>query len=435
MWLIEIAVVLLLILLNGFFAMSELAVVNSRRGRLEQLAAQGHRGASAALALAEDTKRFLACVQIGVTFTAIVAGTFSGATLAKRLQDLLLSSYPLVTPYAKTVAIGIVVVTVTYLTLVAGELVPKHVALKDPEAIAARIAPPLAFLTKAAAPLVSFLSGSTDLVVRLMGLRPGFERPVTEEEIHDLIEQGEKSGAIHATERDMIEGVLDLADRAVRTIMTPRPDILWIDLDDAKDATLRKLRECHHAQLLVSRGSIDEIAGMVSKQDLLDQYLANGSLDLESSLHKPLIVHEGASILRTLDLFRKTPVHSAVIVDEYGSIQGIVTRTDLLEAVAGDLPNINADSEPKVERRDDGAFLMDATISISEVAYLLGLDSIPHGDYLTLAGFALSQLEHVAQADAQFTWGRWRFQIADMDGHRIEKVLVRPVQDPQEEVA
>ena len=434
MWLIEITVVLLLILLNGFFAMSELAVVNSRRGRLEQLAAQGQKGARAALALADDPKRFLARVQIGVTFTAIVAGTFSGATLAKRLQDFLLT-YPVVAPYAQTIAIGIVVVIVTYLTLVVGELVPKHVALKDPEAIASRVARPLTFLTKAAAPLVSFLSGSTDFIVRLMGLRPGFERPVTEEEIHDLIEQGEKSGAIHATERDMIEGVLDLADRAVRTIMTPRPDVVWIDLDDAKDATLRKLRECHHAQLLVSRGSIDEIAGVVSKQDLLDQYLGNGSLDLESALHKPLIVHEGASILRTLDLFRKTPVHSAVIVDEYGSIQGIVTRTDLLEAVAGDLPNISAEPEPKVERRDDGAFLIDATIPISEVADLLGLHGLPHGDYLTLAGFVLSQLEHVAQADAQFTWGRWRFQIADMDGHRIDKVLVRPVQGPQEEVA
>ena len=434
MWVIEIAVVLFLVLLNGFFAMSELAVVNSRRGRLEQLAAQGHSGARAALALADDPKRFLAGVQIGVTFTAIVAGTFSGATLAKRLQDFLFT-YPVVAPYAKTIAIGVVVVAVTYLTLVVGELVPKHIALKDPEAIASRVARPLAFLTKAAAPLVSFLSGSTDFIVRLMGLRPGFERPVTEEEIHDLIAQGEKSGAIHATERDMIEGVLDLADRAVRTIMTPRPDVVWIDLDDAKDATIRKLRECHHAQLLVSRGSIDEIAGVVSKQDLLDQYLGNGSLDLESALHKPLIVHEGASILRTLDLFRKTPVHSAVIVDEYGSIQGIVTRTDLLEAVAGDLPNINAEPEPKVNRRDDGAFLIDATIPISEVADLLGLDSLPHGDYLTLAGFVLSQLEHVAQVDAQFTWGRWRFQIVDMAGHRIEKVLVRPVQGPQEEVA
>ena len=417
----------------AFFAMSELGVVNSRYGRLEQLAAQGQSGARAALALADDPKRFLARVQIGVTFTAIVAGTFSGATLAKRLQDFLLA-YPVVAPYAKTIAIGIVVVTVTYLTLVVGELVPKHVALKDPEAIASRVARPLTFLTKAAAPLVSFLSGSTDFIVRLMGLRPGFERPVTEEEIHDLIVQGEKSGAIHAAERDMIEGVLDLADRAVRTIMTPRPDVLWIDLDDTKDTTLRKFRECHHAQLLVSRGSIDEIAGVVSKQDLLDQYLGNGSLDLESALQKPLIVHEGASILRTLDLFRKTPVHSAMIVDEYGSIQGIVTRTDLLEAVAGDLPNINIESEPKVERRDDGAFLIDATIPISEVADLLGLDGLPHGDYLTLAGFVLSQLQHVAQADAQFAWGQWRFQIAEMDGHRIEKVLVRPTQDSQEEV-
>jgi len=313
---------------------------------------------------------------------------------------------------------------------VIGELVPKHIALKDPELIASRVARPLAFLTKAAGPLVSILSGSTDFIVRLMGLRPGFERPVTEEEIHDVIEQGEKSGAIHTTERDMIEGVLDLADRAVRTIMTPRPDVVWIDLEDPKDATLRKLHDCHHAQLLVSRGSIDEIAGVVGKQDLLDQYLGDGSLDIESALRKPLIVHEAASILRTLDLFRKTPVHSALIVDEYGSIQGIVTRTDLLEALAGDLPNIGADSEPKVERRDDGTFRIDATIPIAEVADLLGLHDLPHGDYLTLAGFVLSQLQHVAQADAQFTWGPWRFQIADMDGHRIEKVLVRPAQKP-----
>ncbi len=434
MWMVEISVVLFLILLNGFFAMSELAVVNSRRGRLEQLAAQGRSGARAALALADDPKRFLARVQIGMTFTAIVAGTFSGATLAKRLQNFLLA-YSVVAPYAQTLAIGIVVLIVTYLTLVIGELVPKHVALKDPEAIASRVARPLTFLTKAAAPLVSFLSVSTDFIVSLMGLRPGFERPVTEEEIHELIEQGEKSGAIHAEERDMIEGVLDLADRAVRTIMTPRPDVLWIDLDDAKDATLRKLGECHHAQLLVSRGAMDEIAGVVSKQDLFDQYIGNGSLDLESALHKALIVHEGASILRTLDLFRKTPVHLAVIVDEYGSIQGIVTRTDLLEAVAGDLPNINADAEPKVERRDDGVFLIDATMPISEVADLLELHSMPHGDYLTLAGFVLSQLEHVAHADAYFTWGRWHFQILHMAGHRIEKVLVRPVPGPQEKVA
>jgi len=434
MWLIEIFVVLLLILLNGFFAMSELAVVNSRRGRLEQLAEQGQSGARAALALADDPKSFLARVQIGVTFTAIVAGTFSGATLAKRLQDFLLA-YPVVGPYAQPIAIGIVVVAVTYLTLVVGELVPKHVALKDPEAIASRVARPLTFLTKAAAPLVAFLNRSTDFIVGLLGLRPGFERPVTEEEIHDVLEQGEKSGAIHTAERDMIEGVLDLADRAVRTIMTPRPDVIWIDLEDTNDATLRKLRECHHAQLLVSRGSIDEIAGVVSKQDLFDQSLNNGSLDVEGALRKPLILHEGASILRTLDLFRKTPVHSAVIVDEYGSIQGIVTRTDLLEVLAGDLPNISAESEPKVERRDDGAFLIDGTIPISEVADLLGLDGLPHGDYLTLAGFMLSQLQHVAQADAHFAWGQWRFQIAEMDGHRIEKVLVRPTQGSQEEGA
>jgi len=431
MWLIEIIIVLLLIVLNGFFAMSELAVVNSRRGRLEQLAEQGQSGARAALALADDPKSFLARVQIGVTFTAIVAGTFSGATLASRLQDFLLS-YPVVGPYAQTISIVIVVVFVTYLTLVIGELVPKHVALKDPEAIASRVARPLTFLTKAAAPLVSFLNSSTDFIVGLMGLRPGFERPVTEEEIHDVIEQGEKSGAIHTVERDMIEGVLDLTDRAVRTIMTPRPDVVWIDLEDGKDAILRKLRECHHAQLLVCRGSIDEIAGIVSKQDLFDQYIGNGSLDVESALHKPLIVHEAASILRTLDLFRKTPVHSAVIVDEYGSIQGIVTRTDLLEVLAGDLPDISAESEPKVVRRNDGAFLIDGTIPISEVEDLLDLHGLPHGDYLTLAGFVLSQLQHVAQADAQFAWGPWRFQIAEMDGHRIEKVLVRPAQGPQE---
>lgn len=425
MAILEGAVIVLLLLLNGFLAMSEMAIVSSRRGRLERLAAGGRADARLALALAEDPSRFLAAIQIGMTLIGILAGALSGVLLADRLEALL-NLFPAIAAYGKPVAIGLVVVVVTYLSLIIGELVPKQIALKEPEAIAVRIARPVAFLAKLAAPAGWALDLSTRFVLRLMGLRPGFERVVTDEDIQSLIRRAERSGVLHKIEREMVEGVLDLENRAIRTIMTPRPDIAWIDLDGPKEAMVKTIQESPYAQLLASRGSIDEMAGVIRKQDLLEQFIAGVPLDPEKLLQAPLMVPEGASILRTIDLFRKTPVNTAVVVDEYGTIQGIVTRTDLLEAVAGDLPDIDVESEPKVTRREDGSLLIDGAISMSDLIGLDGFQELPAGDFVTLAGFVLARLGHVPKTGDQFVWHGWRFQVAAMDARRIDKVLVRP---------
>jgi putative hemolysin len=425
---LEIAVVGLIVLLNGFFAMSELAIVSSRRPRLQQLAASGDHRARVALTLMDDSSRFLAVVQIGMTLTAIFVGAFSGATLADRLGDWLSTFEPLA-HFGKPVAIVLVVVPVSYFSLLLGELVPKQLGLTNPESIALRVARPLAGIAQIGAPFVWFLDVSVKNVLRLFGLRPVSVRQVTEEEIRSVIAAGAESGAIRAAEREMIDEILFLAVRAVRTIMTVRPDVSWIDLEDSKETVLRKVRECSHTQLLVSRGSIDEIVGVVDKQNLLDQALDSRPFDIEGALQAPLVVHEGATIMRTLDLFKKTPAHTAVIVDEYGVVQGIVTRTDLLEAIAGDLPDLDIEADPKVTTRDDGALLIDATMPIAEVAELLGIPELSRGDFLTLAGFVLFRLDHVPQTGEHFTWLGRRFEVARMEGRRIDQVLVQPAPD------
>jgi putative hemolysin len=422
---LEIIVLALLVLLNGFLAMSELALVSSRRPRLERLAAEGRTGARIALELAADPGRFLATVQVGLASIGIFAGAFSGVTLAQRI-DVWLDLFPTIAPYSKPVALAIIVVAVTYFTLVIGELAPKQIALKNPEAIAVRIARPMAFFTRVAAPLVWLLNVSTVPVLGLLGLRPGFERHVTDEDILGVIIEGEKSGLIHAAEREMIEDVLDLSDRAVRTIMTPRPDIVWIDLDASAGAVVETIGRCPYAQLLVCRGSLDNFVGVVRKQDLLSQALAGTALDIEKALHAPLPIPERTSIFRTLDLFRKTPVNTAVVVDEYGTVQGVVTRTDLLEAVAGRLPDIDSKPDGKLRRRDDGSIDIDAATSISEVADLLGLEEASDKDVVTVAGLVLSRLDHVPRMGEQVACGSWRFEIAEMDGARIKRIIARP---------
>jgi putative hemolysin len=424
MLLLNILVVLALFVLNGFFAMAELAIVSSRRAHLERLAKEGRSGANVALALADDPARMLAAVQIGFTTTATLAGIFSGATLAERLEEAL-HAVPVAATYAKPLSIVIVTIAVTYIALVIGELAPKHIALNDPEPIAIRVARPLAFVARAAAPVIWMLNGSTRLLLRLLGLRPRFERALTEEDIHYLVAEGARLGVIHAVERDMIEGVLDLADSPVRSIMTPRPQVQWVDLNSPQEQILARVRACPHAQLLVCRGSIDEVVGMVRKQDLLDQTFDGHSPNVEAVTRAPLVVHESTAILRTLDLFRKTPVHAAIVVDEFGMLQGIVTRTDLLETVAGDLPKIDAAARPKVTQREDGSYLIEGSVPFADVMQLTGIGEAPAGDYVTLAGSILSQLHELPKPGDHVLWAGWRFEVVDMDGRRIDMVLAQ----------
>ncbi len=424
MLILEIVVVLALFVLNGFFAMAEFAIIASRRARLERLAKEGRPGAQLALALANDPARMLAAVQIGFTTTAMLAGIFSGATLADRLEEAL-QFVPFLAAYGKPLSIVITTIGVTYTALVIGELAPKYLALNNPESIAIRVARPLGSVARMAAPVIWLLNGSTRLLLRMLHIRPRFERALSEDDIHYLVAEGARLGVIHTVERDMIEGILDLEDSPVRTIMTPRPQVLWIDINSPKEQILSRVRSCPHAQLLACCGSIDDVRGIVRKQDLFDQVLDGQSPDVERVARPPLIVHESTAILRTLDLFRKTPVHTAIVVDEFGSLQGIVTRTDLLEKLAGDLPKIDTVAKPKVTQREDGSYLIDASVPFPDVMHVIGMSEAPSGDYVTLAGFILSQLHELPKPGDYVVWAGWRFEVVDMDGRRISSILAR----------
>ena len=429
MLIVEIAVVVALFVLNGFFAMAELSIVSSRRAHLERLAKEGRPGADVALALASDPARMLAAVQVGFTTTATLAGIFSGATLADRLEHAL-PAVPTLAEYGKLLSIVIVTLCVTYAAIIVGELAPKHIALNDPEAIAVRVARPLAFVAWLAAPAIWLLNQSTRVLLRLFRLRPRIERALTEDDIHYLVAEGARLGVIHAAERDMIEGVLDLADSPVRSIMTPRPRVQWLDLNGSKEQALGQIQSCPHAQLLVCRGAIDNVVGIVRKQDMLDRVLGGQAPEIEQVTRAPLIIHEATTILRTLDLFRKTPVHTAIVVDEFGAVQGIVTRTDLLETVAGDLPKIDAPARSKVTQREDGSYLIEASVAFPDVMRLTGISAPPPGDYLTLAGFILSQLHQLPKPGDHVLWAGWRFEVVDVDGQRIDMILAQRLPNP-----
>lgn len=422
---LEIGIIVALTILNGVFAMSELAVVSSRRARLQHMADQGVKGAKTALRLIDDPSRFLSTVQIGITMVGVVAGAYGGATLGDRFGTWL-NSFPALGGYGRVIGVGSVIVAITYMSIVLGELIPKRIALKNPERTASLVSGPMRTLSRIAAPFVWLLGTSTDLVLRLLGLQGEREETVTEEEVRSMITEGTQAGIFHPREKEMIDGVLRLADRSVRTIMTPRPDVIWLDVDDPPEAVIAEIRACGHSRFPVCRGELDEIVGVVHNKDLLEFAFQGKPLSLEKAATKPLVVHDGTPILKLLDMMKKTGQHMAVVVDEYGSVEGIATITDVLETIAGDLPEPGETEEVDAIRRDDGSWLVNGSMPVDEFEDVLGIRGIRNGDYHTMAGYVLSQLGHIPVSGESFERGGVRYEVVDMDGRRIDKILVIP---------
>jgi putative hemolysin len=424
-WL-ELAIIVGLAFLNGFFALAEMSVVSSRRMRLQQMAEGGNDGAARALALAEDPGKFLSAVQVGITLISILSGAFGGATLGARLGAWL-DEFPSIAPYGERVGVFVVVIFITALSVVIGELVPKRTALASPETIAARVARPLEIVAAIGRPFVWIFDRSTAMLLALFGVRDRGSQSVTEEEVKFAIAEGTEAGVIDAAEEKMIHGVLGLADRSVNSIMTPRPDVYWVDLDDDPETIARDVAECPYSRLVVARdGDMSHPLGVVQKKDLVEDLIGGSGVKLEPHLLEATHVPESMPAMRVLQIFRTTPLHVAFVIDEYGDFLGLVTLTDIMSAVAGDLPEEHRPTPQELIRRDDGSWLVDGRAAIDEVKETLGLRIEPNGDYHTAAGLALDRMARIPDEGEHFELDGWRVEIVDMDANRIDKLLFIP---------
>lgn len=429
---LELLLILLLVTANGVFALSEIALVSARRARLQQRAEQGDPGAQAALDLAREPTRFLSTVQIGITLVGILAGAFGGATLAEALAEQL-ARVPALAPYAEALALAAVVVLVTYLSLVIGELAPKRLALNNPEQVAARVARPMAALSRLASPLVRALSVSTDVLLALLRVRPATDPPVSAEEIKILIEQGATSGVFEPTEQDIVESALFIGERRVGAAMTPRIDIEWVDLDRPLEAIRDQVLNSSHSYFPASRGSLDDVSAVLRGRDLLAQLVQGEPLDWAALLREPLFVPESQTVLDLVQLLKQTGQPLALIIDEYGGLQGMLTPTDLLEALIGEIQQPGQAPEPEAVQREDGSWLLDGRLQVSKLKELLGLRELPQegeAGYDTLGGFVMVVLGEIPSVGQQFEHAGQTFAIVDMDGHRVDRVLVTPAAPP-----
>ncbi len=423
---LEILLILLLIIANGIFSGSEIAVVSARKVRLEQLANRGNRRARAALGLANNPNDFLSTVQIGITLIGILSGALGGATLAQRLKPTF-DNIPTLQPYSEGISVAIVVTLLTYLSLVIGELVPKRIALNNPEQIAYTVAQPMRLLSRLTAPLVHILGVSTDTLLKLLGIRDSNEPDITEEEIKVLIRQGAQAGMFEEAEHEMVERVFRLGDRPVKAIMTPRMEIDWLDIDSSLEENLQEVMGSNHSRFPVGRRSLDNCIGVIRGSHLLTAQLSGEAVNLETMLQSPLYISESTRALSVIEQFKQTGIHIALVTDEYGGIEGLVTINDLMEAIVGNLPSLEDHDEPLIIQREDGSWLLDGSLGIDSLKDLVDKEFLPEetmGIFHTLGGFVLHFLGHIPQSGEYFEWSDLRFEVVDMDGARIDKVLL-----------
>lgn len=421
----EFVIILALTLLNGVFAMAEMSLVASRKALLQQRAEDGDAGAAKALELANAPDHFLSTVQVGITAVGILAGAFGGATVAEHLETWL-NKFPAVAPYSEAISIAVVVVFISYISLVIGELVPKRVALRYAETIASRVARPIDLLARVARPFVALLSGSAKLLLRPLGIQESGSTPVTEEELIMLLSQGRQAGVLAATQHELLQRVFQLGERNVSSIMTPRPDMVWIDLDNPLGENMRIMSGAGHTYFPACRGSVDNVAGILSIKTQWARMVQRQTPNLNVELEAPLYVPETTLIVRLLETFKQSRRHVALVIDEYGGISGLVTINDVFEAIVGDIPSSDVRVEPEFVQRADGSWLIDGSVPMHELKERLAIDELPDeddGTYNTVAGLIMAQLGRIPHAADAVELAGYRLEVVDMDGRRVDKVL------------
>lgn len=426
---LEVSILFLLLLANGVFAMAEIAVVSAKKPRLRRLAEQGNGNARMALELAESPNRFLSTVQIGITLVGIFAGAFGGATLAAKLA-VPIAEFAFLAPYADKIAFGLVVAVITYFSLVLGELVPKRFGLSNPEGVALAIARPMNWLSKVAGPMVSFLSVSTEALLRLLGFKPEKEVTVSEEEVRVMMQEGVRAGAFNKVESHIVHSALELDQLPVREIMTPRPKVIWLNRDDSHEQIWHKIVVSGHSHFPVYTGDRDHTVGVVSVKAIYANLAAGVGVRLKDLMLPPLVVPESQTVLQLVETFKQSGKHIAIVTDEFGSIVGLVTLNDVMEAIVGEFPSQGERAKPEARKRDDGSWLIDAMIDLETVEKALPgfkFGSNAYSEYQTLAGYVVKTLGHVPKEGETFEAQGYVFEVLDMDRHRVDKVLVMPL--------
>ncbi len=421
----EILLILFLILLNGFFSMAETALISSRKSKLKYLADSGHKNAQQAFLLAEKPSIFLSTVQVGITLIAILTGAVGEGSLGIKLSKIL-ESYPLTQNVNELLSFIIVITLITFFSIVIGELLPKRIALSNPEKIASLTAPIMNMIAHIFNPIVHLLTISTEFIFKLSGLKSPLHPAITEDEIRVMIREGTEMGIFNKTEKKLVERALRLDDLRVIELMTPRTNILYFDLKKFSEDPLKYIVHYHHTRILFTKGTIDKVVGVIHVKDLLHHYLEKNDMNIEKKLNKPLFIPENTRALKVLEMFRHSPIHIALIVDEYGHVKGLVTLNDILEALVGEIKSQSA-YDPQIVKRDNGSLLVDGMVTIDKMKKHLEGEKLTMGEletYQTVGGFIMSNLDRIPKSGDVLTWHGYKFEVVDMDDKRVDKVII-----------
>lgn len=416
----EIITIIILIVINGVLAMSEAALVASRKARLQQQASEGNKASALAVKLIEDPNIFLSAVQIGITLIGVLSGAVGGATIAEKLA-VFFEKIPYIGHYSESVSLGLVVLVITVLTIWLGELVPKRLGINSPERIAQIVAGPMLFISRVFSPLIKLMSNATNFVLRIFGVNPSVEPPITEEELQLLIDQGTQAGVFEEAEQDMVEGIFSLGDTRVYSVMTPRTEIVWLDVSDSTEEILEKMSGSPYSRFPVRQDSLETIVGIVKSRDLLVSILSQKQINLKELAKPAHFIPETMLASRALEVLKKNNAEMLLVVDEFGGVQGLLTINDILEEIVG----VMEGDEPQATQRQDGSWLLDGMLEVDEFKEIFNLNELPHEtEYETLSGFIMTSLGRLPQTADHFEWNNLRFEVVDMDGRRVDKVLV-----------